>query len=162
MDVVLKAYKGFYYKHACGVKTGFTDEAGRCLVAAARQNGTDLIAVVLNDKQDWLDCKRLLDVGFSKYKTISLPKDLPNDDVSSLKLKWSGEQDREIPVDVGEPLKVGVLDSMYSDKRLTKRIVADPIYLCKIKKGDKVGEVEYFLDGYFLGKTDLLAGEDFG
>ena len=36
-----------------GVKTGFTDEAGRCLVSAAERNGVTLICVTLADPNDW-------------------------------------------------------------------------------------------------------------
>ena len=36
------------YSGARGVKTGFTDASGRCLVAAATRDGRTLIAVVLD------------------------------------------------------------------------------------------------------------------
>ncbi|MGN1089756.1 MAG: D-alanyl-D-alanine carboxypeptidase family protein [Huintestinicola sp.] len=58
---LLAAYEG-----CIGVKTGFTDEAGRCLVSAARRNGVTLICVTLHDPDDWNDHKKLLDYGFAK------------------------------------------------------------------------------------------------
>lgn len=53
------------YKGCIGVKTGFTERAGRCLVSAAKRNAQTLIAVTLNDGDDWKDHKKLLDFGFS-------------------------------------------------------------------------------------------------
>ena len=52
------------YSGANGVKTGFTDAAGECLVAAARRGDVELIAVVLNSESRWDDAARLLNYGF--------------------------------------------------------------------------------------------------
>lgn len=52
------------YPGIIGVKTGYTDEAGRCLVAAARRNGTRLAAVVLDSPDPGTQARQLLDRGF--------------------------------------------------------------------------------------------------
>ena len=52
------------YAGADGVKTGYTDDAGLCLVAAAKRNGVQLIAVLFNDDERWQDAAKLLDYGF--------------------------------------------------------------------------------------------------
>ncbi len=57
---LLDAFEG-----ADGVKTGFTSEAGRCLVASARRGDRRLIAVLLNDPRRWDDAALLLEYGFS-------------------------------------------------------------------------------------------------
>lgn len=49
---------------ADGVKTGYTDAAGRCLVASASRGGRRMIAVLLNDPQRWMDAATLLEFGF--------------------------------------------------------------------------------------------------
>jgi D-alanyl-D-alanine carboxypeptidase (penicillin-binding protein 5/6) len=54
------------YPDANGVKTGYTDAAGDCLVAAAKRNGVQLIVVILNDDYRWDDAARLLDYGFQQ------------------------------------------------------------------------------------------------
>ncbi len=56
------------YSGLIGVKTGYTSAAGRCLVTAARRNGMTLIAVTLNDRNDWDDHRRMLDYGFGAFK----------------------------------------------------------------------------------------------
>lgn len=53
---------------ACGVKTGFTKKAGRCLVSAAERNGITLICVTLNDPADWQDHAALFDTCFARVK----------------------------------------------------------------------------------------------
>lgn len=54
---------------AIGVKTGFTRAAGRILVSAAERCGRRLIAVTINDGNDWQDHKSLYDYGFALYQT---------------------------------------------------------------------------------------------
>ena len=38
----------YYYKNAIGIKTGFTSQAGNCLISCASQDGLEFINVVLN------------------------------------------------------------------------------------------------------------------
>lgn len=55
-----------------GVKTGFTEAAGYCLVASARRGGRRLISVVLGARTDALrtsETQKLLNFGFQAYDT---------------------------------------------------------------------------------------------
>ena len=52
-----------------GVKTGYTKAAGRILVSSAVRQGRRLVAVTINDGNDWLDHAAMYEDGFSKYKT---------------------------------------------------------------------------------------------
>jgi D-alanyl-D-alanine carboxypeptidase (penicillin-binding protein 5/6) len=52
------------YRGTLGIKTGWTDEAGRCIVAAVRRRGTTLVAVVLDSKDPGKQARQLLDRGF--------------------------------------------------------------------------------------------------
>ena len=65
------------YKGAVGVKTGFTDEAGRCLAAAATRNGRTLIAVVLHSANPPADAMSLMNWGFGAGRTASTGIALP-------------------------------------------------------------------------------------
>ncbi len=53
---------------ADGVKTGYTKAAGRILVSSATRNGRRLIAVTIDDPDDWQDHARLLEEGFSRFQ----------------------------------------------------------------------------------------------
>lgn len=52
---------------ADGIKTGYTKAAGRILVSSASRDGRRLIAVTINDGNDWADHATLLEGGFSRY-----------------------------------------------------------------------------------------------
>ncbi len=63
------------YDDVIGVKTGFTKKSGRCLVSAAEKDGKRVIAVTLNDGNDWQDHRELLDLGLSLIKSkVFLPE----------------------------------------------------------------------------------------
>lgn len=55
-----------------GVKTGFTDDAGRCLVSSAERDGMQIVCVVLNCGPMFEDCSRLMENAFNKYKLYDL------------------------------------------------------------------------------------------
>ncbi len=52
---------------ADGVKTGYTKAAGRILVSSATREGRRLIAVTIDDPDDWKDHAALLEEGFARY-----------------------------------------------------------------------------------------------
>lgn len=56
------------YPGANGGKTGYTEAAGECLVAAAKRDGVQLIVVVLNSEYRWDDAAKLLDYGFQQLR----------------------------------------------------------------------------------------------
>ncbi|HEY2492599.1 MAG TPA: D-alanyl-D-alanine carboxypeptidase family protein [Paenibacillus sp.] len=60
------------YDGADGVKTGYTKKALRCLVSSATRNGQQLVAVTINDGDDWNDHGKMLDYGFAYYPLQTL------------------------------------------------------------------------------------------
>ena len=50
-----------------GLKTGYTDKAGRTLVTCCERDGMRLIAVTLNDRSDWADHAALYEYGFAAF-----------------------------------------------------------------------------------------------
>jgi D-alanyl-D-alanine carboxypeptidase (penicillin-binding protein 5/6) len=55
-------------KEATGIKTGFTDQAGYCLVSSASRDGKQVIVVVLQstNKDVYPDARKLLQQGLEK------------------------------------------------------------------------------------------------
>ena len=60
------------YQFADGVKTGYTRQAGKCLVSSATKDNQRLIAVVLNSKQTYEDSQKLFEYGFNNYQLIKV------------------------------------------------------------------------------------------
>ncbi|KKQ18241.1 MAG: Serine-type D-Ala-D-Ala carboxypeptidase [Berkelbacteria bacterium GW2011_GWA1_36_9] len=69
---MLRTEEQYYYPFAIGIKTGFTLEAGHCLVSAAEKDGHRLVAVVLNTNENTVtasakESRKLLDWGFNNW-----------------------------------------------------------------------------------------------
>lgn len=67
------------YAGCIGVKTGFTDEAGRCLISAAERDGVTLICVTLNAPDDWNDHIKLYDSSFTQAHLETVTEDISYD-----------------------------------------------------------------------------------
>ena len=55
------------YEGMVGVKTGYTREAGRCLIALAERDGVEVLIVLLRAKDRWNLAKKMLDTAFERY-----------------------------------------------------------------------------------------------
>ena len=62
------------YPGCAGMKTGYTEKAGRTLVSSASREGQTLIAVTLNAPNDWNDHEKLLNYGFQTFRRQILSK----------------------------------------------------------------------------------------
>ena len=142
------------YRGANGVKTGYTDAAGRCLVSAARRDGMQLVAVVLDSYYMWNDSIALLDYGFQNAHPITLVK--KGEVVAKVDVA-DGRQD-ELELVAAESLvaveKIGETGKVEKKLEIPKEVAAP------IKKGDVVGKVVCYYDGKRQGAIYLLAAKD--
>ncbi|WP_199623158.1 D-alanyl-D-alanine carboxypeptidase family protein [Paenibacillus alkalitolerans] len=60
------------YEGADGVKTGYTALAQRTLISSATRNGQQFAVVTLNDRDDWIDHRELLDYAFANYPLTTI------------------------------------------------------------------------------------------
>ncbi len=136
-----------------GVKTGFTDKAKRCLVSACRRNGTTLICVTLNDRNDWADHSNLYDFGFSQYKSVTL-----SPEVNSFKAPLVGADKDTISASCTDEIKISVHKD--DEAKITQKIVLNKINYAPIAEGEKLGCVKYYIGNIFLGQTEIKADEN--
>ena len=138
------------YQGCVGVKTGFTKEAGRCLVSAAERDGALLIAVTLNAPNDWQDHTALLDYGFTQVEPYQLA---------------GGDVRLTVPV-VGSPVEVvslrgsngGEVTLPLGQGAQVERVVRVPKFLyAPVEAGEQVGEICWYLEGQLLGSAPLTA-----
>lgn len=138
------------YPGCVGVKTGFTKEAGRCLVSAAERDGALLIAVTLNAPNDWEDHTALLDYGFSQVEPYQLA---------------GGDVRLTVPV-VGSPEEAvslrgsngGEVTLPLGQGAQVERVVRVPKFLyAPVEAGEQVGEICWYLEGQLLGSAPLTA-----
>ena len=148
---LLKTYDGI-----TGLKTGTTAEAGCCMSATAERDGLSLVAVVLGCKsgtERFKDAASLLDYGFANYTTqkLALPKNARDD------VQVEGGMVKTIKVECSDPGDMIV--SRMATNKITSELKIKKKIEAPIKKGDRVGEVNYYLDGELLKNIPITAKE---
>ena len=134
-----------------GLKTGYTKAAGRTLVSCMEKNGQRLVAVTLQDGNDWADHEALYDYGFSTYpahRAAVLGKPLyraPVKDGLRASVPLVAAENFSWPLTEGEALDMTV----ELDAPLTAPITA----------GRSAGEAVFALNGREVGRLELLFGE---
>lgn len=136
-----------------GVKTGFTDKARRCLVTACKRNGVTLICVTLNAPSDWNDHAALYDYAFQKVKSYVLPMETQQFNVNVV----GGEKDF-VAVRPEETPTASLFDGEL--ERIVAKTTVAPFYYAPIICGEKLGRVDFYLDGELIRSADLLAQQD--
>ena len=152
----------YVYKKATGIKTGFTDEAGSCLVSSAVDGDTELLAVVMkcknttmvnNGSYSFVDSKNLLEYGFDNFKYITI---IPNGDIVSDSGVYEAKNDVRVAltpeVDISALLPIDVkMEEIEKNTVLNEKIAAP------IEKGDILGTVTCVYKGEIIGTSNLVA-----
>ena len=124
----LKTYPG-----ANGIKSGYTRQAGRCLVASASRGGRQLIAVVLNSPNVRTDIRNLLDWGFANTQTVQVVRH--GQSMGTVKVR--GGARREVAVQAGGSAWVASLKGSKPS-----RVEVKPARVkAPVKTGEKVGDI---------------------
>ncbi len=139
------------YEGADGVKTGYTKAAGRILVSTAKREGRRLIAVTINDPDDWRDHANLLDMGFSRYKPQVLVHSGAT--VGSVEI-LSGSADRAGLL-AGETFRFPLADG----EKVTLSYSGSGFVFAPVKQGECAGFVHVFVDGVAVGRIPVCWSE---
>jgi D-alanyl-D-alanine carboxypeptidase (penicillin-binding protein 5/6) len=137
-----------------GVKTGFTDDAGYCLVASALRDDMRLISVVMGAKSTNAranENQTLLNYGFRFFEAHRLYQGKTA--LAEPRL-WKGES-KTLPLGLAEDLYVTIPRRQYSDLKATINI--DKGITAPVKEGEKFGTVSVTLKDEAVTTSDLIA-----
>ena len=139
------------YDGANGVKTGYTDAAGRCLVSAANRNGVQLVAVVLDSDFMWDDSIKLLDYGFRQIKNVPLVA--KGDILKTVKVDTG--KVGELKVMAAGDIALPMVDSEHEN--FVTIVDAPDKISAPITAGQKIGVVKILYNNIEVASADLLA-----
>jgi D-alanyl-D-alanine carboxypeptidase (penicillin-binding protein 5/6) len=140
-----------------GVKTGYTEGAGYCLIASAKRGPRRLLAVVLGAASDAArasEAQKLLNYGFQFYDTVQLYQN--GAQVSVLKV-WKGATD-SVPAGFVADQYVTLPKGQAQQLKLALEAV-EPL-LAPIARGQRIGLVKVTLDAKPVGEYPLVALEE--
>jgi len=115
------------------------------------RDGVTLVAVTLNDPDDWADHTAMLDYGFSVVKNREVQGDLP-----SLSLHIVGSDKKEVPVSL---LYTPYLPTVGGGVCADVRISLKQFEYAPVSAGDSVGTAYYYLNGRKVAEVPLVASE---
>ena len=144
------------YNGCTGLKTGSTSIALYNLSASATRNNLSLIAVVLKAPTPAIrfsNAQKLLDYGFSNYTVTSFGQ--KGDVIKSVEIKKGTASS----VDAILENDTEVLMSNGSSKDITQEIKLDDTFTAPILEGQKLGEVEFSINGNVVSTVNLVANK---
>lgn len=144
------------YNGCTGLKTGSTSIALYNLSASATRNNLSLIAVVLKAPTPAIrfsNAQKLLDYGFSNYTVTSFGK--KGDVIKSVEIKKGTTSS----IDAILENDAEVLISNGSNKDVTQEIKLDDTFNAPILEGQKLGEVEFSINGNVVSTVNLVANK---
>ena len=149
-------YSNYYYPKSTGIKTGYTSQAGNCLVASAKDKQEELISVIFGAEgidNSHNDSKRLLEYGFNNYENIAHV--FKNQMVGEVRVRQGRSRD-SVTLSSVDNIEVLVPNGTKRDQLEIKLNLPEHIY-APVEKGQLVGSVAIYLDGQYLGEGELSA-----
>ena len=154
----------YYYEYTKGIKTGYLDEAGKCLVTSSDKDGDKYLCVCFGADYDYEE-----NVNYAMLDTAKLYKQAyenlgvqtiygTNDSVASVDVK--NARDKRTLSAVPEKAISAFLPKNYDKNKLKTETNCPQQVEAPVKKGDVLGTVSVNYDGLDLGSTNLIAAED--
>ena len=157
---LLNKYSRYYYEGTTGVKTGYTGEAGNCIIASAKKNDFEVILVVLGGEstntglsQRYLDCKTLFDYAFNNYSLKTLNE--KNAVLKQITVRGATEETQNLNVLIKD--KIEIFSENSADlSSLEPEITLDENLMAPISANSAIGKITYNYDGQKYS-SDLIA-----
>ncbi|MBR3697813.1 MAG: D-alanyl-D-alanine carboxypeptidase [Clostridia bacterium] len=153
----------YYYKNAIGIKTGFTSQAGNCLISCASQDGLEFINVVLNCELTeeglsyrFLDSIDLFNYDYNNYEKITLKE--KDSKIDEIEIKNATKATKKLDVNIKDSIIVLKNKDILAED-IKPEIVYEEKILAPILKGQVIGTIKYNVDEIEY-TSELIAGSD--
>jgi serine-type D-Ala-D-Ala carboxypeptidase (penicillin-binding protein 5/6) len=150
-NALLKIYPG-----AEGIKTGWTNNAGYCVVAAAKRGGVELIGTVMGAASEAGradQAKRLFDWGFAHYR----PSTIARQGQRTGNVRVSDYLERTVPSECAETTSLPVFDLAGP---LQRRIELQADVAAPVHRGEVIGTMTVYQGSTMLAQLPLTATVD--
>ena len=145
-----------YYPNLIAGKTGYTSEAGECLVSAVYNDNLELVGVILNSNNRFKDTRSLYNYGYTNFsiKNIVNEKDI----ITNVEVKNATKDTKNLNLLVSE--NIPVLANNSDDlSKIEPQITLNSDIKAPIEDGQVLGKVSYSVNGITYS-TDLIAANN--
>lgn len=146
-----------YYEYATGLKTGYTDASGYCIVSTAKKDDKELIAVILNSNsisKRYSDCKTLFNYGFDNYEYITIQDEKAV--VKQVEIENGSKSSKNLNVVVKDKIEVFTKNDTDLSK-LEPTIEINENLKAPLAENTVIGKITYNINGEEI-TSDLIAG----
>ena len=146
----------YYYPNATGLKTGYTDKSGYCIVATAKKDDVELLEVVFGSdsiKERYEDCIKLFDYGFENYSYDNLVT--ANEIIETKEINGATKETKSLNIIAKSDINV-LLKNNVDVNSLEPNISIHDNLSAPIAKDSVIGTISYEVDGINYS-TDLIA-----
>ena len=151
----------YYYQYAKGVKTGYTDEAGRCLVSTASYNGYRYLCAVFgcpaNEKKHFIESKELYRWAFNNFEFKKVADN--SNPVAEIGVNLSLDTDFVSLYIEKSFVSVLPKDADDSTISIVTHLVGESVD-APIKKGNVLGTADIIYAEEVIGTVNLVSNED--
>ena len=160
---------GYYTRYIHGVKTGTTDESGRCLVTTGESGGMNFTAVLLGcpfevDTRVWgqgnsafTNARLALDWLFDNTTISEVAK--KGTPVSEISLKYAKHKDY-LMLYSSDPVSTIIQTGTGESPVVTYETNIPESVEAPISSGQVIGTAKVYSDGVYIGNVDLVSNED--
>lgn len=157
------SYPKYYYEYVEGGKTGYTDEAGKCLSSTAKKDDYHYMCIALGAPYSFtedvnyamLDTKEMYEWAFDNISFVELVPAQKVVEELSVEFKWGN-------VTVGavtEKEVKALLPTGYDESLVTTKVELPDSARAPFEKGEVFGKATVYYDGEFVGSTNIVAAE---
>ena len=157
----------YYYEYARGIKTGYLDEAGYCLISTASKEGTTYMCVALGapsfdsdgnkieDNMAMLDSKKLYEWAFSSLKLKPLADAKKMLGQTGLNLAWKKDNLLLFP----EKSVYTILPTDFDMSSIKLELNVPESLDAPVETGDLIGNAVFMYEGEKLAEINVVSGE---
>ena len=160
--------KSYNWSAVTGMKTGYTNPAGGCLVTTATQDGKTLLCVLLGDHSDgqearWKESRALLEYGFENLTSVPLSQIVPTaPEIEVFDASVNDEGAGRLAVNLGASGQTlsglkDTLDAAAENPAAVQISYSFDEVAAPVKAGDVLGTATLSYDGTVLGTVDVTA-----
>lgn len=159
----------YYYPYVKGIKTGYLEEAGRCLASYAEKNNRSYISIVMGGpvkdsngnkiekNMAMIDTKNIYMWAFDELKQVKLyPKNLPVDEIP-IELVWNHDKLLLVPE---SDFSIALPPDFNKKDISLKASIPDKID-APVNCGDVIGGADVFYKGQFMGSFNVVSSATF-
>ncbi len=154
----------YYYEYATGIKTGYTDEAGKCLISTAEKDGYNYLCIALGSPYSFAE-----DVNYAMLESKELYEWAFNN-ISSVELLSSSEVIDRLPVEFvwGNVFVLAMPDggvnallpNNYDESLVTTEVDLPEYVRAPVEMNEVLGTISVYYDGELVGTTNLVSKEE--